>query len=474
MRKSKLLFTVGRIINDAVMIFLALTFAYFLRMHWFAFFDLTTPSPLTPYSTFLSDYALPIMGFLILVHSLYGLYNFGTDEKRWDEIRNLFWAFSAGFALVIVYFFFAKLHFFSRLIFGIAWVASFILMVGGRFLLRFFRYKGWQRGWGQVPILVLGSGKLAEQVVAFLKPNPKFKIIGILTEKRTTKTSLFGQKVLGNFTKLEDVLKRRRPSEVLLAADEASKNDVSHLARLTHAYQASFKFLPDEASLDLSAMEISTMGHHPLLKLKATRLDGWSSVIKSIVDRILALIILIILSPGFLVIAVLNKIDCFRAPVFYGSKRVGRNGQLFNCWKFRSMIPDADKKKTALLKKNQRKGGVLFKIKDDPRITPLGRVLRKWSIDELPQLWNVVIGDMSLIGPRPHLPEEVEKYSLDHTPLLCIKPGITGFTQINGHSNLSFEEEMKFELFYLKNWNIWLDVIIFFKSIGVVLRGRNN
>lgn len=138
------------------------------------------------------------------------------------------------------------------------------------------------------------------------------------------------------------------------------------------------------------------------------------------------------------------------------------------------MVPDAEKQKKKLLKKNDRKGGVLFKLENDPRVTSLGKFLRKTSLDELPQLWNVFWGDMSLIGPRPHLPEEVKKYDADHHPLLSIKPGITGYAQINGRSKLSFEEEMKYELFYLKHWNLWLDLIILIKTIWIVLRRKNS
>ena len=137
------------------------------------------------------------------------------------------------------------------------------------------------------------------------------------------------------------------------------------------------------------------------------------------------------------------------------------------------MVPDADEKKKKLLKKNQRKGGVLFKMDNDPRITKLGKILRKWSIDELPQLWNVIRGDMSLIGPRPHLPEEVRKYAKDDLRVLSIRPGITGFAQVNGRSSLSFKEEMNYELFYLKNWSFKLDIIIFIKSLLVVLKRKN-
>ena len=137
------------------------------------------------------------------------------------------------------------------------------------------------------------------------------------------------------------------------------------------------------------------------------------------------------------------------------------------------MVVDAEQKKSTLLEQNQRAGGVLFKIQNDPRITPFGAFLRKWSLDELPNLLNVLRGEMSLIGPRPHLPAEVQKYSKEDRRVLAVKPGITGFAQINGRSSLSFREEMGFEIFYLKNWNLWLDAIIFFKTLFLICRREN-
>jgi lipopolysaccharide/colanic/teichoic acid biosynthesis glycosyltransferase len=188
---------------------------------------------------------------------------------------------------------------------------------------------------------------------------------------------------------------------------------------------------------------------------------------------IVASVATIVLSPLFAVVAWKVWRENKSAPIVYASKRVGKNGKEFNCLKFRTMVPDADEKKKKLLKKNQRKGGVLFKMEDDPRITSLGKVLRKWSLDELPQLWNVVQGHMSLIGPRPHLPEEVRKYAKDDLRVLSIRPGITGFAQINGRSSLSFKEEMNYELFYLKNWSFKLDIIIFLKSLWVVVKRKD-
>ncbi len=489
MKKTDVLFGVLKIIVDAVMIFAGLILAYFVRMNWFGFFGIEPPISLIPFDYHV-DFSLKIAGFLLLVMAVNGCYSLSANEKIKKEFWKIFWSFSAGFSLIIVLFFFIKLYFFSRLIFGVAWVSSLVLVFLGRLILRYLQNLVWNSGIDQKRILVLGTGELARDTIKFLNENPRYKVIGILSEKISAKKTLQGVKIYGNFKKYEEFLNKYHPDKVLLATDKPSKINTGSLARLAHINHIEFSFLPDESALDLAFVEMSTLGNYPVLNLQSTRLTGWGLVLKSFFDKIFAGIALIILSPLMLYVALRiyfeklpskaikfyknRKIPLENRPsVFYGSTRIGLNGQPFTCWKFRSMVPDADKFKKDLLAKNERKDGVLFKMKNDPRITPFGKFIRETSIDELPQLWNVLVGDMSLIGPRPHLPEEVKKYDLDHKVLLSVKPGITGYAQVNGRSDLSFSDEVRYEMFYLKNWNLWLDIVIFFKTIAVVLGRRN-
>ncbi len=468
MRKTDIAFALARILSDGIAIFAALVLAYFFRMSWFPNLGVGEGAlPLVMWSWY-QLFAAEITAILLVIFALNGRYDFHTDEKNWDEIRHIFWAFSAGLALVIVLFFFQKFTFFSRLLLGVAWISGLIFLITGRQSVRWIRRKMWQHGYGQFHMLVLGSGRLAKETIQFLKQSQQYKLIGVLTEPENKCTSVAGIRVIGAFDDLEKYLLKLRPTDVLLAADYSSKVNTAHLARLTHVHHTRFQFLPDESSLDLAAVENTQLGAFPMLKLHATRLDGWGYVTKTVLERSLSGIVLIAFSPLILFVALKIKFSAFKAPIFYGSKRIGTSGKSFTCWKFRTMVPDADQLKKDLMKKNERKGGVLFKMKNDPRITSFGKFLRKTSIDEIPQLWNVLCGDMSLIGPRPHLPEEVEKYDAEHKLLLSIKPGVTGYAQIHGRSSLSFDDEMRYELFYLKNWSPWLDVIIFFKTIKIV------
>jgi len=471
MKKSEFQFLFIKIITDVVMIFLGLIFAYFLRMHWFSLLGLSSPTTLFPLELFYG-FAFQIAMFLVAVFALNGRYKFSADEKAWDEVFHLFWNFSSGMALLLVFFFFAHFAFFSRFIFGVAWLAGFVFLCVGRMTTRSIRTKWHRSGYGRIKILILGTGTLAQRALDILLASPKFHVLGALSEGSGAPHS-FPVKVIGTFDDFEKILKSAHPDEVLLATENSIERMTAKLVRIAHINHVQFRFLPDELGLDLAAVEISTLGNLPLVTLKNTCLDGWGYVLKSTLDFVIAGAGMVVVSPVLAVTAWKIWRENPRAPIFYGSKRIGRHGKTFLCWKFRTMIPDAEEQKKKLLSQNQRKGGVLFKMENDPRITSLGKTIRKWSLDELPQLWNVIRGDMSIIGPRPHLPEEVARYAADDRRILFIKPGITGFSQVNGRSSLSFKEEMNYELFYLKNWSFWLDVIIFFKSIAVVVKRKN-
>ncbi len=472
MRKSEFLVPFGRIVNDGVMVFLALLFAYFLRMRWFDILNLSAPTTLFPLELFYT-FAFKISIVLVVIFALNGRYNFNKDEKIWDEIIRVFWTFSSGMALLLVAFFFVKFTFFSRFIFGVSWLMGLILILSGRIALRRARRYLNELGFGRVKILVLGTGSLSAQAIAFLKKSPQYEIVGILSETKKRDKQFEKVDIIGTFDDFEAILETIQPDEVLVTSENSTEKVTAKLVRLAHIAHVKFRFLPDELGLDLAAVEMSTLGTFPLVTLKSTKLDNWGFVLKSSVDVIVAGIATLVLSPLFAVVAWKVWRENKEAPILYASKRVGKNGKEFDCLKFRTMVPNADEKKKKLLKENQRKGGVLFKMDDDPRVTALGKVLRKWSLDELPQLWNVLQGHMSLIGPRPHLPEEVRKYAKDDLRVLSIRPGITGFAQINGRSSLSFKEEMNYELFYLKNWSFKLDIIIFLKSLWVVFRRKD-
>lgn len=190
-------------------------------------------------------------------------------------------------------------------------------------------------------------------------------------------------------------------------------------------------------------------------------------------DIVVAALLLLILSPIFLVIAIWIKIDS-PGSVFYASKRVGTRNSVFGLLKFRSMVVNAEKLKEQLLAQNERQDGPMFKMKNDPRVTRSGRFICKWSIDELPQLWNVIRGEVSLVGPRPHEPHEVAQYQKHHKRLLDIKPGVTGMAQVSGRSDLVFEDEVRLDTYYIEHWSLWLDIKIMLQTPRAVLAIRKG
>ena len=198
---------------------------------------------------------------------------------------------------------------------------------------------------------------------------------------------------------------------------------------------------------------------------------GGAYLVKRLIDIVASILLLIVLTPLFAVIMLLIY-QSSPGPVFYKQTRVGRWGKLFTMWKFRSMYPDADARLKEMMAQNEMSGGVIFKMKNDPRIIPVGRFIRKASIDELPQLWNVLKGDMSLVGPRPALPSEVNQYSLQDRQRLEVIPGITCIWQVSGRSDIPFPQQVQLDVQYIQSQSVWLDIKLLLQTIPAVLLSR--
>ena len=217
-------------------------------------------------------------------------------------------------------------------------------------------------------------------------------------------------------------------------------------------------------------INVRPLGALSLLQVTEPKFSGATRILKGATDRVIAALALFVLSPVLLVLAALIKLDS-RGPVFFRQTRSGVGGAPFSLVKFRSMVEEAEDLLIDLTDKNES-GGVLFKIRRDPRVTRVGRILRRLSLDELPQLWNVLTGEMSLVGPRPPLPSEVELYAEDARRRLLVKPGLTGLWQVSGRSDLSWEESVRLDLYYVENWSLVMDLMIIVRTVGAVVAGR--
>ncbi len=313
-------------------------------------------------------------------------------------------------------------------------------------------------------MLLIGDGdieaNLAKEI--FSRPGWGFKIVERIPE--LTEQSL---------AKVRDYFRKRAAEEVILTDLSLERSRVEQLLDLTTEFNVIFKYFPGYFETQSSRLSVQTLAGLPVIEIKQTALEGWGRIFKRVFDIVIASSCLLVLIPFGLVVGTIIVLDS-PGPMILGLKRVGVKGKEFTLYKFRSMIKDAHRmKQNAEFIKMSERAGPLFKIKNDPRVTRVGKFLRKTSIDELPQLWNVLRGDMSLVGPRPHEPEEVAAYAAAHKQLLAIKPGITGLAQISGRSHLTFEEEARIDISYLQNWSLFSDIIILIRTVGVVVLGKD-
>lgn len=454
MKPERVALSIGRMVTDGVSLWGGMMIAYALRISpWHTLFALRAPMQHMP------QFATAAMGVTSIIVGLFLLQGqYKTEHSARplaSEINTLFWGLSGAFGLVLLYFFFAKITFFSRFVFGAAWGLSFCLLILGRWLYRSFERNAMRHGFGQEDVVLLGSGDIYEQLKKAVADAPEFCC----------------KAECANTQELEAYLKKNTVDEVLYASPD-SNNNRAELMHLSHRHHARFRFVPDDQALDLSHITTETLSGLPIITLHATHITGSGVAAKALLDRVASAASLIFLSPILAFIAYRVKKECPNVPAVYTSMRIGKNAQPFPCYKFRTMVPNADQQKQALAEKNER-GDILFKMENDPRITPLGAFLRKTSLDELPQLWNIAKGEMSFVGPRPHLPEEVLQYRPEDMRILSVKPGLTGWSQVNGRSKNSFADEMRYELYYLQHWSLWFDATIVWRTLWMVLRREN-
>ncbi len=276
--------------------------------------------------------------------------------------------------------------------------------------------------------------------------------------------------LLGDLHDVVGSMRRCQASGAIITTSGVSADAANRIARELTA--ASFHVELSSSLKDVSSERLSLrpLGRYPMMYLEPVHFSGWRAAAKWGFDHAAAALGLIVASPLLLAIAVAIKLDS-RGPVLFRQWRVGRDGKLFQILKFRTMVANAEELRAGLVEQNQA-DGPLFKLRDDPRVTRVGRWLRRLSLDELPQVWNVMRGEMSLVGPRPAIPSEMDGWSEPLRNRLRVKPGMTGLWQVNGRSNASFEDYVRFDLYYVENWSFWVDVAIITKTIPLMLSKR--
>ncbi|MCX6784560.1 MAG: sugar transferase [Candidatus Komeilibacteria bacterium] len=460
MKKSELLFTTLLVPLDFVGLFLAGLSAYGLRFQTFVT-DLMPVIFNLPYHKFIII-SLMIIPYWLIIFALSGLYSF-RRRKITSDLTKIFISCSAATLIIVVAFFFNTQLFSSRFIILAAWLAAVVYISLERLAVHLIKKIFYYKGYGVTRIVVVGQAeaRLRLKEEFFYHPSFGFRLAGEYSEwSETTKNEL-------------NQLLLKEPADELIYLAHGQEEELIEVQKYCLNHYLTFKYATPLLATRSSRVEFDFVAGLPLVSCKETPLDGWGRVVKRICDLIISLLGIIILLPIFIILAIIIKLDS-RGPVFVRLNRIGAKRQLFGLYKFRSMVINAHEIKLSgqLNQFNERRDGPLFKMKNDPRITQVGKWLRRFSLDELPQLFNILVGQMSLVGPRPHEPEEVSRYRTDDRRLLAIKPGLTGLAQISGRSDLPWEEEVKLDLYYIENWSIGLDLQILLKTPLTILRRR--
>ncbi|MDD5069933.1 MAG: sugar transferase [Candidatus Omnitrophica bacterium] len=410
------------------------------------------------------------MLFIIISLSLKNLYSTDRGLTIVQETSKTIEALIYATVLTGAIIFFTKYKFFSRQVFLTGFLVLAFLLVGFRISKRLIIRKLIARGYHTINVLIVGADKFSWTIIDEIKRVPwlGFKVVGFLDD--AAQGEIKGIPVLGRIDDFANIAKRFFVDEVIVAISIYEKA-IPELISQAKRMKLGIRLFPQNPQDNLPALNINYLGFVPLINYGEKNYYISGFVFKRILDFLAALFILIFLSPLFIVIAILIKLDS-AGPVFYVRQRMGMKGRFFDFYKFRSMVSEADNLKKGLLGKNEVKDGVIFKIRKDPRVTKIGSFLRKYSLDELPQLFNVLKGDMSLVGPRPFPIEESKRIKHYHLPRLNIRPGMTGLSQVRGRSELSFRNWMRWDLWYVNNWSFGLDLQIILWTIPVVIRGK--
>lgn len=470
MKRSELFFSAIQVPVDFLMILLASMTAFAIR-------DIPQIVALKP-----KLYAFPfdvyikiiifVIPFFILIYALLGLYDIRVTRKIWKESVRVFMGTSLGLVIVIVAIFLQRQWFSSRFIILAGWALAFFYVIVARFIIQ--KIQKWlliYRGMGVHRVLLIGDNTNINRIKRIINSEPDlgYKIIEQINN--------------ASVTIIKGIREKKGIDEIILCDPSVTDPEQEKLIDYCAINNITYQYIP--TTLQTSRYELRMFDGQPIIEIKHTSLDGWGRIIKRAFDIFGSVILLILSSPVLIITAAAIALES-RGPIIYKNERIGSNGKKFFAYKFRYMKwdlsisrenPNLEKAlayEKQLIKEKSVRLGPLYKIKNDPRRTKVGRIIEKLSIDELPQLFNVVLGEMSLVGPRPHQKREVEKYKEYHRQLLTISPGVTGMAQVAGRSDLNFEDEYKLDVYYIENWSLWLDIQIIFKTVRVLFRKRKN
>lgn len=468
-RRSELIFTAVHLPIDYLMLVSAGAVAYSLRFTKF-FTDIKPIQFNLVWSAYWPTMMLVAFSWIILF-AFSGLYKINPNRKLANDISHVFFACSTGLASITIFIFFRGELFNSRFIVLAGWILALIFVCIERMVLRAFKSLLFSLGIGVRRVALIGSDHITDILKHALKSR---KTLGYSIVAHHAE---FNEQTQNH---LRQLMNRNGLDEIILTNPKADRKEATAVIEFCEHNRLTFKYSADLFATYMSNIGITTVAGIPVVELYKTRLRGWGRVYKRIMDIIGAFILIIITAP-LMIISALAVLFETGFPIIYSNERVGENDRRFWLLKLRSMHQTyctgagnkyAETFEEDLIKKQNSKTGPVYKIKNDPRVSRVGKFLRAASFDELPQLFNVLNGDMSLVGPRPHQPREVARYAAHHRRVLNIKPGLTGIAQISGRSDLAFEEEVRLDTFYLENWSLIFDLVILIKTPFILFKKR--
>jgi exopolysaccharide biosynthesis polyprenyl glycosylphosphotransferase len=463
-RKADAIFGLILVLNDLLMVGLAFYLAYWLRQT----VNLPPAINIAPFDDYLGMMVIQT----ITMPTLYffsRLYDVKRSMPRLDEFYRLFAATSIGTVVTIAFttFLFKNSSLeldFPRVMVIYAWLLTVLLVTASRSLLVLVRNLGRRKGVWTDRLLIVGTGDVGRMILQKIRQMPRlgYEVVGFIDGDDLNGHDIMGVPVLGGVDDIPDLIKEHEVEEVIIGRPELDHQEMLAIISRCERGQVGIKIFPDLFQIIATELSIGDLGGLPLLTVRDVALRGWKLTLKRVVDVIGSGVGLILLSPFLMAMAVAIKLDS-PGPVFYAQKRMGLDARPFWCLKFRSMRIDAESH------------GPGWTTEDDPRVTRLGRWIRRLSIDEFPQLINVLVGDMSIVGPRPERPVYVEQFRRSIPRYMDRhreKAGMTGWAQVNGlRGDTSIAERTKYDLWYIENWSLWLDFKIILRTVFSIIWG---
>jgi len=472
MKRSELFFSFMQVPVDFAMLVLAAMSAFFVRNIPEVLNYIGQPKIYEMSQDNYLKTVLIVMPFFLLIYALEGLYSIRVTRKFSEEVIKVFSATSISFIVIIMAIFLKKEWFNSRFVILAAWFLAIFYVTTARYLIQL------------VQKFILRKYGIGVHRVLLIGMNSKLSALGkLIRQDKNLGYKIVDQIDTAHLKVIKQIRQEKGIDEIILCEPSIIEDEQEKLIDYCAINNVVYKFIP--TTLQTSKYNIGVLDGEPLIEVMHTPLEGWGKIAKRTFDIFASIFGIIITSPILILTAIAIKLDS-RGPVIYKNERIGNDGKKFFLYKFRYMkwdqcitkenpeIEKALELEKNLIEKQSVRQGPLYKIKDDPRKTRVGRIIEKYSLDELPQFFNVLFGSMSMVGPRPHQKREVEKYMDYHRRLLTMKPGVTGMAQISGRSDLDFEDEYKLDLYYIENWSLWLDIIICLKTVGVLFRKRRN